>query len=349
MLSLLIWERVLINGRSPRSSNISAHGKSETNLPSKNYWGEHKDESTSEILQALESHKELRGQYQKDPSETLGLSYSNQKLSINQKSQPNGFSEKKPIIPETSINKNYNFNGMRGKAFIKGFGKIKVYTKNHIQHNSFKVFTNTYLENEYKLSSDQINISMDEKGVYPSCLIYLKKHNIFVSGSSATDKPHYLKFMRFCKDESKNQMKVEFMIKIRTRKPITRICCDSKDTFLILAFNNDVNCCLEVKKRTKKNKKCEKNTLNNECLYLENKNDILLTKDIESSKLNKDQMPVIKHMWTNTNGFYYKAIDFIKIDINRLIRNKYWKKNITKSGLKNLEKVINQYSKNGTF
>jgi hypothetical protein len=230
-------------------------------------------------------------------------------------------------------------------VFIKEFKNTKIFTKKDIQNNSFKVFTNTFLENERKLQIDQTNFPLEGNGIYPNCLIFLKKHNLFVSGSSTNNKPYHLKFLRFYED-IENQMQIDFKICIPLKRPITRLVSDSKETHLILAFNNDANCCLEIKKRSKKKKLIEEEPIDDFCFDLENKNDLLNVKSDHSNNI--DKLPVIRHLWTETTGFYYKAIDFIRIDINRLTRNKYWKKNITKSGLKELEKLKKQYLKNKT-
>ena len=188
------------------------------------------------------------------------------------------------------------------------------------------------------------------KGIYPNSLIYLKKHNLFLAGSNNSPSENYIIFMRFSPDENSDSYVLDFQFNIQTSDKVTRIHTNSSETKIILALKNENSCCFEIKKRKKIHKNIEIKAMDGFCIWTKNKFDILMDGSLLEKVKNNPKMvktlPVIRYIWGISKGFYYKAVEFITLDINKFLRIKYWTKSMNNNLKIKYQKILNNILKN---
>lgn len=327
-------------------------------MQNKNYWSEPKDETTTEIkdmttteiLLALEPP-------QKDKHKTPVRSVKEQSAG-SEKTRSKGKPKPKRQVVKSKTSENVpkktgkakkvkvkvkEFKGVRSSKIRKEYAHLKVYNLKNSVDEEFKSFSNNFMENERKLDIEQTDVVTKMNGIYPNCLMYLDKQNIFIAGSN-NHSQNYLVFIHFIMDGGEDDYTVDYMVNIPAVDKVTRLSCNSKQSQVIISFNNEYNSCLDVRSHDRRPELAEKKTMKGVCLWSSNQADMLMTSKMET-RAQKDpglleRVPVIKHLWSIEHGFYYKAVDFLKININSLLSSKYWAKTMDKSVKKRLNSIV---------
>ena len=236
--------------------------------------------------------------------------------------------------------------GIRGSKMIEMYSKVDVFNLKTCRKNSFSTVTNNFKDAMYKFSIDQVDTATGVKGIYPSCMIYLKNYDLFAMGSTNYNMENYLIFVRYKFEKHSGIYQVNFIHRIRTVDKLTRIHVNSEEKHMILAFSNEFTCCLKIKKRKGDVVFKEGENLKGSCLWAENRNDLMMSYSIEKQSENikskKMEIPVIKFMWELKKGFYYKTVDFVYLNITRLLKNKFWTKKMEKKVLKRLNQKLEE-------
>lgn len=257
--------------------------------------------------------------------------------------------KKKPVKEKNKKPKLKELKGVRSSKIRKEYANLKVFTLKNSGDEQFKSFSNNFMENERKLEIVQTDVATKMDGIYPNCLMYLEKMNIFIAGSSNHNSTNYLIFIHFTMEETGTEFAIDYMINIPAVDKVTRLSCNSKQSHVVISFNNEYNSCLEIRKRDRRGEAGEKEEMKGVCLWSSNRKDMLMTKKMEKRAQENPEflknIPVIKHLWSIEKGFYYKAVDFLKININTLLRSKYWVKNIEKPAKKRLKAIIEKTMK----
>ena len=311
----------------------------------KNYWFEAKDESTTEILLALEANPKARMSSQTklalEPKEKLAET--KQPGSARKPSEAGSLKEKADKVPK--------FKGVRGKNIRAMYSKMKVYNNKTARHEKFNALSNNFIDFDLKIPIYKTKVPTGMKGIYPNCLIYLQKFDMFVAGSNNLDAKNFLIFMRFKWNKQYNTYELDFHLNLPSVDRVTRIHSNPDDSFLILNFNNEYSCCLSLKTR-RPGHQIPKEDLKGFCIWASNKHDMLMTRKVDQRARQSTQfalgLPVVSYLWGLKKGFYYKAVDFIYLDVNRLLKNKFWSKKIPKVMQKRLKKFIDEQPKSGS-
>ena len=241
--------------RRPKQTNKAKGQKTSNNV---NFWSEAKDESTAEILKALEAR----------PVQTSELIVT----------------ENSPQRPPKKVK------GFKSKNIARNFSKVTeykqeggLYRQDHrysdgnIDDNAFgeSPIYQTYLRNR-------------SCGIYPKCLQYLAKSNLLIFGSNTLYKPNNIHFMRFGKDK-KNRPTVDFNVSLPVTARLTRVVTNSSNSTVMLCFNTSMSCLLEIRKRTAKFRNTEKVASDGTCFTTQNKNDFLKQALIEENAFHSEK------------------------------------------------------------
>jgi hypothetical protein len=316
----------------------------------KNYWFEAKDESTNDILLALESKSKNSVSHANDFNLNTSKpeiqkktdSNTEENDSKNLKSNKKGTYSKQVKLNSAKISIP---GGVRSSKIKEMYSKLKIYTIKNSCGDKFSSLTTNFMDYSTNIDYVQQDFNSKNKGIYPNCIVYLKKYDMFILGSCNFEMQNYVIFVRFKFNDKTEEYEIDFLIEIPTVDKLTRIHVNKNQKFIILAFLNENCCCIRLKKRKKSDPPIEFQPLSS-CLFANNKNDVLMTdkmtKRIEETPSFLYSLPQIKYLWEIKKGFYYKAVDFIVLSINRLLKIKYWTKRMNPKMLENLKKLKNE-------
>ena len=239
----------------PKQANKATRDKTSDNV---NFWSEAKDESTAEILKALEAR----------PVQTTELIVT----------------ENSPQRPAKKVK------GIRSKNIARNFSKVPeykqeggLYRQDH-RYSDGKTDDNAFGESPIY----QTYLRNRSCGIYPKCLQYLPKSNLLIFGSNTQYKQNNIHFMRFGRDK-KNRPTVDFNVSVPVTARLTRVVTNFSNSTVMLCFNTSMSCLLEVRKRTAKLRNIEKVVSDGTCFTTENQNDFLKQALIEEDTFQSEK------------------------------------------------------------